>query len=290
MTIKRIRKAVFPVAGFGTRFLPATKAVPKELLPVVDRPLIQYAIDEARAAGIEQMIFVTGRGKHAIEDYFDSAFEIEHDLNAKAKHAILEAMGPTRLDPGQAAFVRQQQMAGLGHAVWCARQLIGDEPFAVLLPDELLWNPDNPCLQQMCETYEAKGGNVVAVVEVPEEHTDRYGIVSPGATDGAVTEVKGLVEKPSAGTAPSRLAVVGRYILQPEVLDILSEGKKGAGGEIQLTDAMAELLGKQPFNAQTFDGVRHDCGEKAGFIIANIALALERPDIADTIRAYARTI
>jgi UTP--glucose-1-phosphate uridylyltransferase len=290
MANKRIRKAVFPVAGFGTRFLPATKAVPKELLPVVDRPLIQYAIDEARAAGIEQMIFVTGRGKHAIEDYFDSAFEIEHDLNAKAKHAILEAMAPTRLEPGQAAFVRQQQMAGLGHAVWCARQLIGDEPFAVLLPDELLWNPANPCLKQMCATYEQKGGNVVAVVEVPEDHTDRYGIVTPGKSEGAVTEVASMVEKPKAGTAPSRLAVVGRYILQPEVLDILSEGKKGAGGEIQLTDAMAGLLGKQPFHAQTFDGVRHDCGEKAGFIIANIALALERPDIADTIRAYARSI
>ncbi|WP_442681634.1 UTP--glucose-1-phosphate uridylyltransferase GalU [Sphingomonas sp. ASY06-1R] len=288
--MKPVRKAVFPVAGFGTRFLPATKAVPKELLPVVDRPLIQYAIDEARAAGIEQMIFVTGRGKHAIEDYFDSAFEIEHDLNAKAKHAILEAMRPTRLEPGQAAFVRQQQMAGLGHAVWCARQFIGDEPFAVLLPDELLWNPDRPCLSQMRDTYEAQGGNVVAVVEVPEEHTDRYGIVTPGKADGAVTEVKSMVEKPKAGTAPSRLAVVGRYILQPEVLDILAEGKKGAGGEIQLTDAMAELIGKQPFNAQTFDGVRHDCGEKAGFIIANIALALERADIADTIRAYVKTI
>ena len=290
MTNKRIRKAVFPVAGFGTRFLPATKAVPKELLPVVDRPLIQYAIDEARAAGIEQMIFVTGRGKHAIEDYFDSAFEIEHDLNAKAKTEILEAMRPTRLDPGQAAFVRQQQMAGLGHAVWCARQLIGDEAFAVLLPDELLWNPANPCLKQMCETYDSEGGNVVAVVEVPEEHTHRYGIVSPGKSNGAVTEVNSMVEKPKAGTAPSRLAVVGRYILQPEVLDILSAGKKGAGGEIQLTDAMAELIGTQPFHAQTFDGVRHDCGEKAGFIIANLALALERPDIADTIRAYAKSI
>jgi UTP--glucose-1-phosphate uridylyltransferase len=226
MTHKRIRKAVFPVAGFGTRFLPATKAVPKELLPVVDRPLIQYAIDEARAAGIEQMIFVTGRSKHAIEDYFDSAFEIEHDLTAKAKTEILEAMRPTRLDPGQAAFVRQQQMAGLGHAVWCARHLVGDEPFAVLLPDELLWNPQNPCLKQMCATYEAEGGNVVAVVEVPEEHTNRYGIVEPGAAKGAVTEVKSMVEKPKAGTAPSRLAVVGRYILQPEVMDILSEGKR----------------------------------------------------------------
>jgi UTP--glucose-1-phosphate uridylyltransferase len=290
MTIKPIRKAVFPVAGFGTRFLPATKAVPKELLPVVDRPLIQYAIDEARAAGIEQMIFVTGRGKHAIEDYFDAAFEIEHDLNAKQKHDILAAMKPTRLEPGQAAFIRQQQMAGLGHAVWCARHLIGDEPFAVLLPDELLWNPERPCLAQMNETYQAKGGNVIAVLEVPEEHTSRYGIVDPGQAEGAVTEVKGMVEKPKAGEAPSRLAVVGRYILQPEVLEILSAGKKGAGGEIQLTDAMAEMLGTQPFHAQTFDGTRHDCGEKAGFIIANLALALERPDIADTIRAYARSI
>ncbi|WP_294395083.1 UTP--glucose-1-phosphate uridylyltransferase GalU [uncultured Sphingomonas sp.] len=288
--MKPVRKAVFPVAGFGTRFLPATKAVPKELLPVVDRPLIQYAIDEARAAGIEQMIFVTGRGKHAIEDYFDTAFEIEHDLNAKQKHAILEAMQPTKLDPGQAAFVRQQQMAGLGHAVWCARHLIGDEPFAVLLPDELLWNPERPCLAQMNETYQAKGGNVIAVLEVPEEHTSRYGIVDPGAADGAVTEVKGFVEKPKQGEAPSRLAAVGRYILQPEVLDILSEGKTGAGGEIQLTDALAEVIGKQPFHAQTFAGTRHDCGEKAGFIIANLALALERPDIADTIRAYARSI
>jgi UTP--glucose-1-phosphate uridylyltransferase len=290
MTNKPIRKAVFPVAGFGTRFLPATKAVPKELLPVVDRPLIQYAIDEAKAAGIEQMIFVTGRGKHAIEDYFDSAFEIEHDLAAKNKTAILDAMQQTKLAPGQAAFVRQQQMAGLGHAVWCARQLIGDEPFAVLLPDELLWNPESPCLAQMNETYQAKGGNVIAVLEVPEEHVSRYGIVDPGAVEGPVTEVKGFVEKPKQGEHPSRLAAVGRYILQPEVLDILSAGKKGAGGEIQLTDALAELIGNQPFHAQTFDGTRHDCGEKAGFIIANLALALERPDIADTIRAYARTI
>jgi UTP--glucose-1-phosphate uridylyltransferase len=290
MTNKPIRKAVFPVAGFGTRFLPATKAVPKELLPVVDRPLIQYAIDEAKAAGIEQMIFVTGRGKHAIEDYFDSAFEIEHDLAAKNKTAILEAMQQTKLAPGQAAFVRQQQMAGLGHAVWCARQLIGDEPFAVLLPDELLWNPESPCLAQMNETYQAKGGNVIAVLEVPEEHVSRYGIVDPGTVEGPVTEVKGFVEKPKQGEHPSRLAAVGRYILQPEVLDILSAGKKGAGGEIQLTDALAELIGNQPFHAQTFDGTRHDCGEKAGFIIANLALALERPDIADTIRAYARSI
>ncbi|MBV9841655.1 MAG: UTP--glucose-1-phosphate uridylyltransferase GalU [Sphingomonadaceae bacterium] len=283
----RVRKAVFPVAGFGTRFLPATKAVPKELLPIVDRPLIQYAIDEALAAGIEQMIFVTGRGKHAIEDYFDSAFEIESDLIAKNKKAILEALAPTRLAPGQAAFVRQQQMAGLGHAVWCARHLIGDEPFAVLLPDELLWNEANPCLKQMVGAFDQKGGNVVAVLEVPAAHTDRYGIVDPGAIDGRITELKGMVEKPKENP-PSQLAIVGRYILQPEVLDILTEGKKGAGGEIQLTDAMAQLIGRQPFHAWTFDGVRHDCGEKAGFIQANVALALERADIGPAIRDYLR--
>ena len=286
MTTKPIKKAVFPVAGFGTRFLPATKAVPKEMLPVVDQPLIQYAVDEALAAGIEQMIFVTGRSKHAIEDYFDRAFEVEADLHGKAKHDLLEALSRTRLAPGQAAFVRQQEMAGLGHAVWCARHFIGDEPFAVLLPDELLWNKAQPCLSQMRETFEAKGGNVIAVMEVPEAHTQRYGIVDPGETSGTATEVRGLVEKPRAGTAPSRLAVIGRYILQPEVLDILSAGEKGAGGEIQLTDAMAKLIGRQPFHAQLFNGARHDCGDKVGFIQANIALALEREDMAGPLRTF----
>lgn len=290
MSVKPVRKAIFPVAGFGTRFLPATKAVPKELLPVVDRPLIQYAVDEALAAGIEQLIFVTGRSKHAIEDYFDRAFEIESDLHAKSKHDIIELLKPTRLKPGQAAFVRQQEMAGLGHAVWCAKALIGDEPFAVLLPDELLWNPANPCLKQMRETYEAKGGNVISVVEVPAEHTHRYGVITPGESEGAVTEIKGMVEKPKQGTAPSRLAVVGRYILQPEVLDVLDAGKKGAGGEIQLTDAMADLIGKQPFFAQTFDGTRHDCGEKVGFIQANVALALERDDVGPALREWLKTL
>ena len=284
----RVRKAVFPVAGFGTRFLPATKAVPKELLPVVDRPLIQYAIDEALAAGIEQMIFVTGRGKHAIEDYFDSAFEIEADLLAKNKSAILAALASTRLAPGQAAFVRQQQMAGLGHAVWCARDLIGDEPFAVLLPDELLWNAANPCLKQMVAGFDEKGGNVVAVVEVPDAHVDRYGIVDPGTAAGRLTEVNGMVEKPKVGAAPSRLAIVGRYILQPQVLEHLSAHEKGAGGEIQLTDAMAKLIGSQPFHAWTFEGTRHDCGEKLGFIQANVALALEREDIGPGLRDYLR--
>jgi UTP--glucose-1-phosphate uridylyltransferase len=288
--MKPVRKAVFPVAGFGTRFLPATKAVPKELLPIVDKPLIQYAVDEARAAGIEQMIFVTGRGKGAIEDYFDSAFEIETSLRAKDKQDILALLEGTRLAPGNAAFVRQQEMAGLGHAVWCARDLIGDEPFAVLLPDELLWNPKSPCLAQMARTYEREGGNVIAVLEVPQEHVNRYGIVKPGRIDGPVTEVTGFVEKPRPEDAPSRLAAIGRYILQPEVFEILSAGEKGAGGEIQLTDALAKLIGRQPFNAQTFDGVRHDCGDKAGFIQANIALALEQADIGPAIRAFIREL
>ncbi|WP_174273577.1 UTP--glucose-1-phosphate uridylyltransferase GalU [Sphingomonas bacterium] len=288
--MKPVRKAVFPVAGFGTRFLPATKSVPKELLPVVDRPLIQYAVDEALAAGIEQMIFVTGRSKHAIEDYFDRAFEVESDLLSKEKFDLLEALSGTRLAPGQAAFVRQQEMAGLGHAVWCARHLVGDEPFAVLLADELLWNPASPCLRQMRETYDAKGGNVIAVLEVPEAHTQRYGIVDPGRVEGAVTEVKAVVEKPRAGTAPSRLAAVGRYILQPEVMRILDAGERGAGGEIQLTDAMAKLIGRQPFHAQTFAGVRYDCGDKLGFLQANIALALERPDMGPHLREWLGTI
>lgn len=288
--MKPVRKAIFPVAGFGTRFLPATKAVPKEMLPVVDRPLIQYAVDEARAAGIEQMIFVTGRNKYAIEDYFDAAYEIESDLAAKNKTDFLDRLEATRLAPGKAAFVRQQQMLGLGHAVACARDLVGDEPFAVLLPDELLWNPAAPCLKQMMGTYDAKGGNVVAVLEVPEDQTHKYGIVDPGLAEGAVTEVRRMVEKPAAGPAPSRLAIVGRYILQPEIFALLDKGERGAGGEIQLTDAMAKLVGVQPFHALTFDGERHDCGDNAGFIQANIALALERPEIADSVRAFIRTL
>jgi UTP--glucose-1-phosphate uridylyltransferase len=288
--VAKVRKAVFPVAGFGTRFLPATKAVPKELLPVVDKPLIQYAIDEALAAGIDQMIFVTGRGKGAIEDYFDTAFEIEADLVAKNKNAILELMAETKLGPGQAAFVRQQQMAGLGHAVWCARHLTGDEPFAVLLPDELLWNPARPCLSQMMDSYEAKGGSVIAVVDVPKAHTSRYGIVDPGATDGKAIEVKGFVEKPKPEEAPSTLAAVGRYILDPKVMRLLEGQEKGAGGEIQLTDALARLIGDQPFHAHVFEGARHDCGEKTGFIQANLALALEREDMAGPLRDYIKTL
>ena len=286
----RVRTAVFPVAGLGTRFLPATKAVPKEMLPVVDKPLIQYAVDEALAAGIETMVFVTGRGKNAIEDYFDIAYELEDTLHSRAKHEILATLEGTRLAPGNVAFVRQQEPLGLGHAVWCARHFIENQPFAVLLADELLWNPGNPCLKQMAETQEAKGGNVIAVLEVPQEHTNRYGIVSPGVVEGSVTEVLGLVEKPKAEDAPSRLAAVGRYILQPEIMELLATQATGAGGEIQLTDAMAKLIGVQPFHAQTFVGQRHDCGDKAGYVQANISLALERADLGPVIREYLKTV
>lgn len=270
----------------GTRFLPATKAVPKEMLPVVDRPLLQYAVDEALAAGIEQMIFVTGRGKAALEDYFDVAAELENLLRARGKEVELRVLEGTRLSPGSIAYVRQQEPAGLGHAVWCARHITGDEPFAVLLPDELLWNPADPCLAQMVRARNEVGGTVIAVMEVPEKETHRYGIVDPGASHGALTEVKGFVEKPKPGTAPSRLAAVGRYLIEPECMALLAEGRRGAGGEIQLTDALAQLIGRQPFHAYTYSGARFDCGDKAGHVTANIALALARPDIGPAVRAW----
>jgi UTP--glucose-1-phosphate uridylyltransferase len=278
--------AVLPVGGMGTRFLPATKSVAKELLPVVDRPLLQYAVDEARAAGIEQFVLITARGKASLADYFDVAGELVAALTERGKAHELDVLAESQLPPGAVMSVRQQQPLGLGHAVWCARNIVGRRPFAVLLPDELLWDPQAPCLAQMVEAQSRLGGNLIAVMEVPEDHTHRYGIVSPGATDGLITEVKALVEKPAPGTAPSRLAAVGRYILQPQVMDILGEGRRGAGNEIQLTDAMADLIGKQPFHALTFTGARHDCGDKAGHVIANIALALERPDIGPTVRAW----
>jgi UTP--glucose-1-phosphate uridylyltransferase len=283
---QKIRKAVFPVGGMGTRFLPATKAVPKELLPIVDRPLLQYAVDEALAAGCEQMIFVTARGKGALEDYFDIAGELVATLKERGKAAELAVLDETQLAPGQVAYVRQQAPLGLGHAVWCARHIVGDEPFAVLLPDELLWDPAAPCLKQMVAAQAETGGNVIAVMEVPEAHTHRYGIVDPGAADGLLTEVRGLVEKPKPGTAPSRLAAVGRYVLMPEVMGELSHMKRGAGGEVQLTDAMAELIGRQPFHALTFTGARYDCGDKAGYVTANIALALGRDDVGPEVRAF----
>ena len=289
MTIRPVKTAVFPVGGQGTRFLPATKAVPKELLPVVDRPLLQYAVDEALAAGIERMVFVTARGKSALEDYFDVAGELVASLKAKGKTAELAVLDETQLAPGQIAYVRQQEPAGLGHAVWCARHITGDDAFAVLLPDELLWSPAAPALAEMHDAYKRIGGNIVSVLEVPEAQTNRYGIVTPGAVDGLVTEVRGLVEKPAPGTAPSRLAMIGRYILQPEVMGVLEAGKRGAGGEIQLTDAMAELIGVQPFHALTFTGTRFDCGDKAGHITANIALALAREDVGPAVREWLKT-
>jgi UTP--glucose-1-phosphate uridylyltransferase len=280
---QKLRKAVFPVAGLGTRLLPATKSIPKELLTVVDRPLIQYAVDEAREAGIEQLIFVTGRGKSALVDYFDASFELETTMREKGKS--LDPLGPSRVHFGELVSVRQQQPLGLGHAVWCARHVVGDEPFAVLLPDDLMAGTPG-ALKQMVDAWERYGGNMLCTEEVPHERTASYGVISPGQQDGAVTEVLGLVEKPKPEEAPSNLAVIGRYILQPDVMRILDKGETGAGGEIQLTDAMAQLIGKQPFHAVKVDAVRHDCGDKAGYVIANVALSLDRADISPQIREF----
>jgi len=279
---KPIRKAVFPVAGLGTRFLPATKAIPKEMLPIIDRPLIQYAVDEAREAGIEQLIFVTGRGKTAIVEHFDMAFELETTMKDRAK--TLEVLEPTRIQPGNLVAVRQQVPLGLGHAIWCARAIVGDEPFAIFLPDELMIGQPG-CMKQMVEAYNAVGGNLISVLEVPEDEVSSYGVIAPGARNGALTVVKGLVEKPQREDAPSNLIISGRYILQPEVMRVLENQGKGAGGEIQLTDAMAQMIGQQPFHAVTFAGKRYDCGSKTGFVEATLALALEREDMAADVRA-----
>ena len=281
--MRRIRKAVFPIGGLGTRFLPATKSMPKEMLPIVDRPLIQYAVDEAREAGIEQLIFVTGRGKSLIDDHFDHAFELEETMTRRGKS--LAALDGTRSSPGDITIIRQQDPLGLGHAVWCARRIVGDEPFAVLLPDDLMVGEPG-CLKQMVDAYEKLGGNLICTEEVPAEDTRKYGIVTPGLRDGAITEVTGLVEKPAPEVAPSTLAVIGRYILQPEVMDVLSDQEEGAGGEIQLTDALARMIGQQPFHGVTFAGKRYDCGDKSGFVTATLALALARPDLAPAVRAF----
>jgi UTP--glucose-1-phosphate uridylyltransferase len=279
----RVRKAVFPVAGLGTRLLPATKSIPKEMITVVDRPLIQYAIDEAREAGIEQMIFVTGRGKAALDDYFDIGFELETTMRERGKS--LDALQPSRSGFGEIVSVRQQQPLGLGHAVWCARDIVGDEPFAVLLPDELMYGKPN-CLAQMIEAYERVGGNLVAALEVPASETHKYGVIDPGTKEGRLTEIRGMVEKPAQGTAPSNLMLPGRYILQPEVMRALDAQETGAGGEIQLTDAIAKLIGNQPLYAYEFEGERYDCGSAAGFVIANVAMAVERSDVAPEVRAF----
>ena len=284
MTIKKVRKAVFPVAGLGTRFLPATKAMPKEMLTVVDKPLIQYAVEEALEAGIEQIIFVTGRGKGALEDHFDISYELEATMKARGKSlAVLDGI---RQKPGSPVYVRQQEPLGLGHAVWCAREIVGDEPFAVLLPDELMVGG---FMKQMVDAYDQVGGNVIGALEVPDSETDKYGIISPGKQDGRLTEVTALVEKPK-GKAPSNLMIPGRYILQPEVMDVLDAQAPGAGGEIQLTDAMAKLIGKQPFHGFTFDGQRYDCGDKAGWLTANLALGVAREDIGPAVREFAKTL
>ncbi len=284
---QRVRKAVFPVAGLGTRLLPATKSIPKEMITVVDRPLIQYAIDEAREAGIEQMIFVTGRGKAALDDYFDIGFELETTMRERGKS--LDALEPSRSRFGEIVSVRQQQPLGLGHAVWCARDIVGDEPFAVLLPDELMVGKPN-CLAQMVEAYERVGGNVVAALEVPDSETHKYGVIDPGATEGRLTEIRGMVEKPPRGAAPSNLMLPGRYILQPEVMRALDAQETGAGGEIQLTDAIAKLVGKQPLHGYRFEGERYDCGSAAGFVIANLAMAVERSDVGPSVREFIATL
>jgi UTP--glucose-1-phosphate uridylyltransferase len=284
---KPIRKAVFPVAGLGTRFLPATKAVPKEMLPIIDRPLIQYAVDEAREAGIEQLIFVTGRGKVALVEHFDTAFELEATMRAAGKS--LDALEPTRIRPGDLITVRQQVPLGLGHAIWCARAVVGDEPFAVFLPDELMIGSPG-CMKQMVEAYAEVGGNLISVLEVPEDEVSSYGVIAPGARRGALTEVTGLVEKPKREEAPSNLIISGRYILQSEVMQVLAGQAKGAGGEIQLTDAMAQMIGTQPFHAVTFAGKRYDCGSKLGFVEATMAVALQREDMGADVRAIAERL
>ncbi len=290
-THKPVKKAVFPVAGLGTRFLPATKAIPKEMLAVVDRPLIQYAVDEAREAGIEQMIFVTGRGKTAIVEHFDIAYELEATMSGRGKG--LEVLDSSRFVPGDIITVRQQVPMGLGHAIWCARAIVGEEPFAIFLPDELMiaHKGGTGCMKQMIEAYNEVGGNLISVLEVPREEVSSYGVIAPGRQlSDTLTEVTGLVEKPPVDQAPSNKIISGRYILQPEVMRVLESQEKGAGGEIQLTDAMARMIGTQPFHAVTFAGRRFDCGNKTGFVEATLALALEREDMGAEVRAMAERL
>jgi UTP--glucose-1-phosphate uridylyltransferase len=281
---KRVRKAVFPVAGLGTRFLPATKAMPKEMLTVVDRPVIQHVVDEARAAGIEHFIFVTGRNKGVIEDHFDSQFELERTLEARGKKAELDELQRELPKPGQTSFTRQQAPLGLGHAVWCAREIVGDEPFALLLPDVLHFAP-KPCIGEMMEAHAANPGNYIAVAPVPPAQAHQYGIVGVADAKAKTSRITAMVEKPKAGTAPSNLHISGRYILQPEIFEILERGERGAGGEIQITDAMIALAQTQPFYALRFDGTIYDCGSKIGFLTANIAYAMARPDLAPALKA-----
>ena len=280
-----VKKAIFPVGGLGTRFLPATKALPKEMLPVVDKPLIQYAVEEAIEAGIEEFVFVTGRNKTAIEDHFDHSVELESTLKTHGKDQALATVHDMMRDPGSVIYVRQQEPAGLGHAVWCARHIIKDEPVAIILADDLILGKS--CLAEMVDAYDTSGGgNMVAVMDVPPSQTGSYGIVTPGKIDGTSIEVQGLVEKPAPEIAPSTLAVVGRYIIQPQVFTSLATQERGAGNEIQLTDALAKQIGKAPFKGLRFSGTRFDCGSKLGYLQANIAFALERPDMADDLQSW----
>ena len=284
----RLRKAVIPAAGLGTRFLPATKAMPKEMLTVVDKPLIQYVVEEARAAGIEEFCIVTGRGKISLVDHFDVAYELEATLRERNKTAALELLAGMSAKEGSIVTVRQQVPHGLGHAVWCARAFTSGEPFAVLLPDVLVM-ADTPCLAQLADVHRQTGGNVLAVEEVPREHTNRYGILDVASDDGRLVEVRGLVEKPKPEDAPSTLSIIGRYILVPEVMAALEAQERGAGGEIQLTDAMAKLIGHGPFHGLRYEGRQYDCGDKAGFIEAQIAFGLQRPELADAIRGFLKS-
>jgi len=283
--VKALRKAVLPVAGLGTRFLPATKAMAKEMLPVVDKPLIQYAVDEARAAGIEQFCMVTGRGKMALVEHFDVAYELEATLRQRKRQAEIDMLRAAQLPPGSIVTVRQQEPLGLGHAIWCARAFIGDDPLAILLPDDLIL-ADVPCTKQLADAYYETGGNVVAVVEVPHDQTNKYGILKIGSDDGRLVEVLGLVEKPKPEDAPSDLSIIGRYVLMPEVIGHLARMERGAGNEVQLTDGMARMIGALPFHGLRYEGRRFDCGDKIGFLEAQIAFALQRPEMAHQVREF----
>ena len=281
---KPVRKAVFPVAGLGTRFLPATKALPKEMLPIVDKPLIHYAVEEAKAAGIQEFFFVTSRGKSAIDDHFDRAFELEATLRERGKTDLLDELEARLPEPGQMAYTRQQTPLGLGHAVWCARTLVGDEPFAVLLADDLMVC-DKPCLEQMVEAYEETGGNLAAIMEVPRAHTSRYGVLDVVSDNGRLVRARGVVEKPDPAEAPSTLTIIGRYIIQPQVFDHLANARPGSGGEIQLTDALGKLIEEgQRFHGLRFEGKRFDCGDKLGFLEATVALGLQHPELGPGLR------
>ncbi|MBT3660962.1 MAG: UTP--glucose-1-phosphate uridylyltransferase GalU [Rhodospirillaceae bacterium] len=287
--VQPVRKAVFPVAGLGTRFLPATKVMPKEMLPIVDKPLIQYALEEAQEAGIKDFVLVTGRGKNLMEDHFDNAYELEAILIERGKEAELDAVQRMMPDPGKLAYTRQRRPLGLGHAIWCARQFIAGEPFAVLLPDDLI-QAGPGCLKQMMDAYAEVGGNIVAVEDVPREHTNRYGILDVESEKGALARARGLVEKPDPASAPSTLSIIGRYILQPEVFEHLDKHETGAGDEIQLTDAMAKTIGDIPFHGMRFEGRRFDCGTKIGFVAANVAFAVARDDLNGDIREVIKSI